>query len=162
MNNGQQDENFSSVCRVPDAEMIAWLHNAHSQQLALCDELEEIADSLPVNVNRQKCIYAAKALVPMIRTLHHYEETVLFPRVHRQNGGHDNSEILSRLRYEHLEDEGYAEELTETLLKLGSGVSVNMEAVGYMLRGFFEGLRRHIAYEGTLLEDLPAPRSGHA
>ena len=140
---------------VPDEEMVAWLRNAHAEQLALCDELEEIADSLPANVNKQKCIYAAKALVPMIQALHRYEETVLFPRVQQKNGSDDSGETLSRLRYEHLEDEGYAEELTETLLKLGSNDPVNVEAVGYMLRGFFEGMRRHIAFERThLLKDF--------
>nr|CAD6413495.1 hemerythrin domain-containing protein [Rhizobium sp. Q54] len=140
---------------VPDEEMVAWLASAHAEQLALCDELEEIADSLPANVNKQKCIYAAKALMPMIQALHRYEETVLFPRVQQRNGADSQGETLSRLRYEHLEDEGYAEELTETLLKLGSDDPVNVEAVGYMLRGFFEGMRRHIAFERAhLLKDF--------
>jgi hemerythrin-like domain-containing protein len=139
----------SEICEgaIADAEMLAWLQDAQVEQLALCDELEEIADSLPANVNRQKCIYAAKALAPMIRSLHHYEETILFPRIKQRPNGSADDETLSRLRYEHLEDEGYAEELTEALLKLGSGETVNMEAVGYMLRGFFEGMRRHIAFE---------------
>lgn len=132
---------------LPDEEIVAWLRSAHAEQLALCDELEEIADSLPSNINKQKCIYAAKTLVPMIQALHRYEETVLFPRVQQKNAVADSGETLSRLRYEHLEDEGYAEELTETLLKLGSSDPVNIEAVGYMLRGFFEGMRRHIAFE---------------
>lgn len=141
---------------ISDSEMVAWLNNAHTEQLALCDELEEIADSLPANINRQKCIYAAKALGPMIRSLHQYEETVLFPRVRQSQRGQAEDETLSRLRYEHLEDEGYAEELTEALFKIGSNDPVNMEAVGYMLRGFFEGLRRHIAFERShLLKDFP-------
>lgn len=141
---------------ISDSEMVAWLNNAHTEQLALCDELEEIADSLPANINRQKCIYAAKALGPTIRSLHQYEETVLFPRVRQSKRGQAEDETLSRLRYEHLEDEGYAEELTEALFKIGSNDPVNMEAVGYMLRGFFEGLRRHIAFERShLLKDFP-------
>ncbi|MFN7027488.1 MAG: hemerythrin domain-containing protein [Pseudorhizobium sp.] len=140
---------------IADSEMVAWLHEAHMEQLALCDELEEIADSLPAKVNRQKCIYAAKALGPMIRTLHQYEETVLFPRIRQRSGSLEEDETLSRLRYEHLEDEGYAEELTEALFKLGSNDPVNVEAVGYMLRGFFEGMRRHIAFERShLLKDF--------
>jgi iron-sulfur cluster repair protein YtfE (RIC family) len=135
--------------------MLAWLQEAQVEQLALCDELEDIADSLPAAVNRQKCIYAAKALTPMIRSLHHYEETILFPRIKQWPSGSADDETLSRLRYEHLEDEGYAEELTEALFNLGSGEAVNMEAVGYMLRGFFEGTRRHIAFERShLLKDF--------
>ncbi|MNL85495.1 hypothetical protein D3C87_2138230 [compost metagenome] len=41
--------------------------------------------------------------------------------------------------------------MTDALLKLGSGATVNMEATGYMLRGFFEGMRRHIAFEREFL-----------
>ena len=127
---------------------LSWINRAHSEQLALCRELEEIADSLPTRINRQKCIYAAKALGPLIKGIHHYEETVLFPML---QANPDTTETLGstieRLKFEHCEDECFAEELTDALLKLGSGEQVNMEAVGYMLRGFFEGMRRHIAFE---------------
>ncbi len=125
-----------------------WLHRAQEEQLALCLELEEIADSLPASVNRQKCIYAAKALGPLIKGIHHYEETVLFPQMQASPEANDHLAMtLERLKFEHCEDECFAEELTDALLRLGSGSAVNMEAVGYMLRGFFEGLRRHIAFE---------------
>ncbi|MBC2773324.1 hemerythrin domain-containing protein [Rhizobium sp. AQ_MP] len=127
---------------------LAWLDRAHTEQLALCKELEDIADSLPANVNRQKCIYAAKALGPLIKGIHHYEETVLFPQLQSNPDATDAlGPTLERLKFEHCEDECFAEELTDALLKLGSGDRVNMEAVGYMLRGFFEGIRRHIAFE---------------
>lgn len=139
---------------------LAWLYRAHTEQLALCRELEEIADSLPANINRQKCIYAAKALGPLIKGIHHYEETVLFPQLQSNPDATDAlGPTLERLKFEHCEDECFAEELTDALLKLGSGDRVNMEAVGYMLRGFFEGIRRHIAFErehllqGALSED---------
>ncbi|WP_027486534.1 hemerythrin domain-containing protein [Allorhizobium undicola] len=126
---------------------LVWLESAHSEQLALCRELEEIADSLPSSVNRQKCIYAAKALGPLISGAHHYEEQVLFPWLAENLTIPHLQETLHRLKFEHCEDECFAEELTDALLRLGSGDNVNMEAVGYMLRGFFEGLRRHIAFE---------------
>lgn len=127
---------------------LAWLSRAHTEQLALCKELEEIADSLPASINRQKCIYAAKALGPLIKGIHHYEETVLFPQLQSNpDAAEALGPTLERLKFEHCEDECFAEELTDALLKLGSGAQVNMEAVGYMLRGFFEGIRRHIAFE---------------
>jgi len=126
----------------------SWLRRSHGEQLALCSELEEIADSLPSNINRQKCIYAAKALGPLIKGAHHYEETVLFPQLRSSESAPEHlAETLERLKFEHFEDECFAEELTDALLKLGSGDKVNMEAVGYMLRGFFESIRRHIAFE---------------
>ncbi|MBV2184126.1 MAG: hemerythrin domain-containing protein [Rhizobium sp.] len=141
----------------PCQHSLAWLRQTHEEQLALCGELEEIADSLPANINRQKCIYAAKALGPLIKGAHHYEESILFPWL--ETGGSAPQhvrETLDRLKFEHCEDECFAEELTDALLKLGSGSPVNMEAVGYMLRGFFEGLRRHIAFEREyLLQHVP-------
>lgn len=127
---------------------LSWLRRSHGEQLALCKELEEIADSLPSSINRQKCIYAAKALGPLIKGGHHYEETVLFPQLQSSEGAPAHlAQTLERLKFEHFEDECFAEELTDALLKLGSDDTVNMEAVGYMLRGFFEGIRRHIAFE---------------
>jgi hypothetical protein len=126
-----------------------WWKSAHEEQLKLCAELEQIADSLPASINRQKCIYAAKTIGPLIKTTHSYEEDVLFPAVESQKAtSPDVLKTLSRLRFEHFEDECFAEELTERLLLLGAGdKDVNMEATGYMLRGFFEALKRHVAFE---------------
>jgi hemerythrin-like domain-containing protein len=73
---------------------------------------------------------------------------VLFPQLQSSPDATEAlAPTLERLKFEHCEDECFAEELTDALLKLGSGERVNMEAVGYMLRGFFEGIRRHIAFE---------------
>lgn len=118
------------------------------EQLALCRELEDIADSLPSSVNRQKCIYAAQALGLLVRNSHDYEEKVLFPWLQHQVAADESLEpVIARLKFEHCEDECYADELADVLLRLGRGDAVNMEATGYMLRGFFEARRRHIAFE---------------
>ena len=132
---------------------IAALRKAHKDQLLLCDRLEEIADSLPDGINRQKCMYAARALGPMIRGVHRFEEDVVFPMIAERRGSDEKIDTtLNRLRFEHCEDECFAEELTEALHALGSGESnVNIEAIGYMLRGFFEAMRRHIAFESEML-----------
>jgi len=132
---------------------IAALRKAHKDQLLLCDRLEEIADSLPDGINRQKCMYAARALGPMIRGVHRFEEDVVFPMIADRRSGDERIEpTLNRLRFEHCEDECFAEELTEALHALGSGnPEVNIEAIGYMLRGFFEAMRRHIAFESEML-----------
>jgi hypothetical protein len=121
---------------------------AQDEQLSLCRELEDIADSLPSSVNRQKCIFAAQALGSLMRSTHDYEEKIFFPWLAAEADSDDRLEpILARLKFEHCEDECYAEELTDVLMKLGRGEPVNMEATGYMLRGFFEARRRHIAFE---------------
>lgn len=125
----------------------------HRDLLALCDQLEEIADSLPDQINRQKCLYAARALGPLIRTTDKFEEDVLFPQIKsKMPDDATTPKTLSRLRFDHCEDECFAEELSEALHSLGEGrTDINMEATGYMLRGFFEALRRHIAYENEVV-----------
>ncbi len=157
-----QDDNaatlaFTHEICAADNEMLLWLGDAQDAQLSLCNDLEEIADSLPDHVDTMKCRHMATALLPMIHRLHHFEETVLFPRVERRSRSIAQKEMLDRLRCEHLEDQGYGEELTETLLRLANRQPVNIEAAGYMLRGFFAGLRRHIAFERThILRNFPA------
>lgn len=135
--------------RPTDAVSLEWLKKAHDAQLTLCTALEEIADSLPANINRQKCMYAAKSLIPLVNGVHRYEEEALFPLLESLRA-HDGelAGAIARLKFEHVEDECFAEELTDTLKRLGSGdATVNAEAAGYMLRGFFESIRRHIAFE---------------
>ena len=65
------------------------------------------------------------------------------------------ADLVERLRLEHVEDECFAEEVQYELMLLGQGRPVLApEATGYMLRGFFEGIRRHIRHERDLLADL--------
>ena len=73
---------------------IAALRKAHKDQLLLCDRLEEIADSLPDGINRQKCMYAARALGPMIKGVHRLEEDVVFPLIAAQHGADDKIEAM--------------------------------------------------------------------
>ncbi|MBL4645086.1 MAG: hypothetical protein COA52_14820 [Hyphomicrobiales bacterium] len=135
-------------------ELLQRLHAHHSSQLTLCDELEEIADSLPDQIDYIRCMRAAKMLDPAVRYAHRFEELELFPLL--ANSERTSVELqrsLQRLRFEHLEDESFAEELADKLLDIAegrivpSGSTEQAELLGYMLRGFFEGLRRHIAFE---------------
>lgn len=96
-----------------------------------------------------KCLGTANAIVPLLRNIHQYEETIIFPAYEvATSGGNANLASTRRLRAEHVEDECFAGEVTEILLAVGHGETVeNAEAVGFMLRGFFESMRRHIAFE---------------
>ena len=121
------------------------LANRHAAKLALCAELEQIADSLPGALNRHACLVIAAQLLLVVREAQDFEEAALFPVF---SGTFDREETLRRLRAEHVEDEAAAEELTEELLRIGHGGRVaNPEALGFMLRAFFEAVRRHIAFE---------------
>jgi hemerythrin-like domain-containing protein len=127
----------------------AFVKRVHGEKLRMCDVLEEIADSLPDNVDRLKCIGVASALLPLLRGAHRYEEEVLFPVYEAASSRwFEEPSSIDRLRAEHLEDECFADEVTEVLMAIGHGEVIdNPEAVGFMLRGLFETMRRHIAFE---------------
>jgi len=115
----------------------------------LCCQLEHIADSLPGSVDRQECLHVAKSIIPVVKLAHEFEETVLFPLL-RENFDTetDLEHTLDRLQGEHWEDESYASEVYNGLIEFVSELAdSNVESLGYMLRGFFEGMRRHLAFE---------------
>jgi hemerythrin-like domain-containing protein len=152
---GQEARRMDHKAKIPavpaagDAKSVVWWRGAHRLLLQLCDDLEAIADSLPSNIVNQDCLFAAKSLGRLIREVHAYEEENLFPALRQFfDASPDIAAAIDRLTFEHLADECYADDIAEKLLYIGSGGrDVNMEALGYMLRGFFEALRRHIAFE---------------
>lgn len=127
----------------------AEIERAHREKLRLCAALEDVADSLPAHVDRLRCLAIAGELVPLLRSVHRYEEDVVLPAFLAALGrSPDAWASVVRLKTEHVEDECFADELTEVLMAIGQGGRVdNPEATGFMLRGFFETLRRHIAFE---------------
>lgn len=136
-------------------DLLAVLRAHHANKLHLCDELEAIADSLPDRVNPQACLVVARRVVTAICDAHDFEDTVLWPLLRRRWPDDDRLEAtLSRLHLEHLEDESYAEELAGVLTDWAMCVGTRAEATGYMLRGFFGAVRRHIAFEREHLVPL--------
>ncbi|MBB4120778.1 hemerythrin domain-containing protein [Martelella radicis] len=129
----------------------AALRSAHATIGRLCDALEAVADSLPANVNRGECRTLSEELVPALKKAQELEEMQVFPAIRRATGGRAAAEALDRLSYEHFEDLCFAEEVTDVLRRLSSGDVVNTEAVGYMLRGLFGALRRHLSFEQELV-----------
>jgi hypothetical protein len=128
----------------PLKEMLA----LHERKLAVCDTLEGIADSLPGRIDRLTCLRLANTLLPLINRAHHVEETTIFPAYDALPDTIRAIGSTERLQIEHVEDECFAAELTEILFKVGhEGGVANAEMFGFMLRGFFEGMRRHVAFE---------------
>ena len=129
------------------------LNEAFAQQMSLCDLLERMADSLPAGVDRQQSLMLARLVGPLLRGAHRTEERYLFPRLLVAHT--DGDELVERLRLEHIEDTCFAEEVQEELMLLGQGRPVLApEATGYMLRGFFECIRRRVRHERELLARL--------
>ncbi|MCP5082051.1 MAG: hemerythrin domain-containing protein [Alphaproteobacteria bacterium] len=129
--------------------LLTRLAKDHQDHLKLCNLLEEIADSLPHEVDKSKCQTAINALIQRGQVHHALEETVLFPQMLALAGNdQDLRSTLSRLIDEHRTDEGHSDEVIELLGTLFANKRLeNAEAAGYLLRGLFEGLRRHIAFE---------------
>lgn len=121
----------------------------HNIQLQLCEELEEIADALPNVSNTQKVLIICRDILPIVKKAHQFEEKTLFPALTpSQRKDNTLSRNLERLRYEHWEDESFAEEICDELkLLVNNPNKAVVDKLSYMLRGFFEGMRRHIAFE---------------
>lgn len=133
----------------PSAE----LQLVFDQQLNLCDALERIADSLPHRLNHALCMEVANSICPLIRRVHESEEALMFPRIAAAYDA--GNQLVQQLRLEHVEDECFAEEIQIELMQMTTGQPVlTPEATGYMLRGFFEGLRRHVRHERELVAAL--------
>ncbi|MEQ1770877.1 MAG: hemerythrin domain-containing protein [Devosia sp.] len=119
-------------------------------QSRLCDDLETVADSMPARVDRQFCLAVAKQIVPVLREAHAVEKRFIVPLI----AGRvlDGAELVNGLEAEQVEDECFADEVEYELLQLASGGPVIApETTGYMLRGFFAGLRRHMRHVMALL-----------
>lgn len=128
------------------------LESHFEAQLGLCNALEKLADSLPGNINKQECLYVARSIYPIIKSAHEYEENSFFPFINKSEAESELPVTIDRLHAEHWEDENYAGEIQEALIDFVTHPEhSNPEAIGYMLRGFFEGVRRHIAFERIFL-----------
>ena len=137
-------------------DLLALLRKNHHDKHALCDRLEEIADSLPDNLDRHICATAARSIDPILKKAHQFEEEELFPKLAEHNKTRKEFDlILSRLTGEHHEDLCFGEEVRDALLALASDTPVqSADATGYMLRGFFENLRRHMAFEAEIAKSI--------
>lgn len=138
-------ENYSS-------QIMQELEHHMNAQLALCDKLEAIADSLPEKILRQSCLFTAQQIYPIVKAAHEFEEIRIFPILEQHTG--DTRLTVDRLHGEHWSDEEYSHELSESLREFVAGRDTNSEKLGYMLRGFFEGLRRHIAFEREFIAPI--------
>jgi hemerythrin-like domain-containing protein len=138
---------------------LAFLAGAHRDQLRICDLLEEIADSLPSQVDRLKCFVAAGRLRTSVRIHQMDEEKGLFPLL-RRDAAADHAVIasLDRLESEHIEDDSLATDIVDALENLARGkFAGSAETLAFMLRAFFDSHRRHIAFENEVI--LPAAQA---
>lgn len=134
--------------RLSSEQILTTLSRHFQSQLGLCAALEDIADSLPHDVNKQKCMLAAQSIPSIVKTAHEFEEKFLYPSLKSGQPTPISLPLnLERLCAEHCEDESFGDEVADALQELAQGQLQNVDKLSYMLRGFFEGMRRHIAFE---------------
>ena len=96
----------------------------------LCNQLEEIADALPENVDGQKMLTIARRIFPTVKTAHYFEEMRIFPHIRVEaEAESDLSHSLERLQYEHWEDESFAEEVLTEPAEVGRLVVARGEPI---------------------------------
>ncbi|MCR9256781.1 MAG: hemerythrin domain-containing protein [Alphaproteobacteria bacterium] len=135
---------------------IALIRQDHIRQLEICADLESIADSLPHDVDKTLC-ERLSALLPVSLKLHHKDEERALLPILRQipQIAETVKTVQDRLEEEHTTDEDFADELAAALADVADlGWPENPEMLGYMLRGYFESHRRHIAWEEAVLLPL--------
>ena len=144
------------LCSTPHPLEI--IKEEHALQLELCDLLESIADGLPGNFAPPLAVIAISILKGSVKAHTKFEEDALFPLLKERLSPDDAVvQALVCLSQEHERDEDIADELVEALKDaLQSGAPQNPETLGYILRGYFESQRRHIAWEDSVV--LPAAR----
>ena len=132
----------------PKANLAREFRDNLARQVQLCNRLEALADGLPAELNVQECLYIVQSLVPSLADAHRFEEQKVYPVLGGTVGDIATASMIERLNYEHMGDEDYAEHVADTLRDfLKDRHAANVESMAWMLRGFFEAMRRHLAFE---------------
>jgi len=141
-----------------DEHEIVWLIADHRVQRRLCTVLESIADDLPnlpstdvvVHVERQLAGFAERH-VPL--------ETELFQRLFGDAQCPSAERVFHQIHQSHAIDAMHADDLSAELRRLsGSSRVVRPGELAYMLRCFFDGCRRAMAFEELALLSLGSER----
>lgn len=145
--------------------ILAPLLESYERVIAACDTLEAVADALPDRVAPGQCERALGETAAAVRQMHACEDGLLMPLLANAQRP-ELRKIAQDLEQAHLVDSESLAEVDEVLTALAAGQPIlSTDATGYMLRAFFESLRRHIDRERDLLaliETGPQPgRSLH-
>ena len=148
------DESGSSA----QEDLLAWIEKEHRAERNLCDMLEGIADALLEPLDTELAGSGILALRGCLKRHVLLEEEYLYPVLTKRLCPGDLAEnMLEHIRCEHATDESLAHDTADQLEQaLARGRVENPEMLGYMLRGFCECRRRHIAWEDAIV--LPLAR----
>lgn len=131
------------------------LNAAYDDMLALCEGLETLADALPGRIDAALCNRLIEQLEPALKKLQAAERDLLFPLLFASG-----PEAVERRETAHAIDAAAAAEVADALRALMRGEArPSPDALGYLLRSFFDSMRRHVATEREWLR-LFAPNHG--
>lgn len=130
----------------------------------LCCALEDVADRLPDLAVARSAMPLVRSIAPILARAHAFEEGAVYPYLRRTRPDDDDLlASLQRLEAEHCEDDSFAGELHAAFTGVLCGEhGIGPNALSYMLRGFFETLRRHIAFEREHILPMIRPARGAA
>ncbi len=150
------------------AAFLTLLERDQRRLLRLCARLEKIADGLPVAAHQKKSAEILAFLEKAFSQHVFLHEKCLFPLVRSLEDKSDAIErMLSQLEFEHAADRGLIVEILSAFMGRDFR-NAGLEALGYLLRSFFENYRRHSAWERMTLYPIikkhlagGAPREQH-
>lgn len=139
-----------------EAEAESSIEEEHRLIAALCDRLEDLADSLPELPDSRQLGELATMLRFGLPAHCEAEEAELAKLVRcAADPTGAPSRALELIRAEHAENEAANLELAEMLEDLiGQGAASNPETLGFLLRQVFVLTRRHLAWEGLVLDHV--------
>jgi hemerythrin-like domain-containing protein len=137
-------------------EAVILLDREKARLLRLCRVLETMADGLPAAITKPQAIPVLKNTGTALRRHIALQELLIFPYIRDEQRGPNRVEgALRQLEYEHASDDALMIEIIEAVMMPGLPRSVpQIERFGCLLRHFFEGHRRHCAWETEVLGPL--------
>ncbi|MGR3551906.1 hemerythrin domain-containing protein [Pseudooceanicola sp.] len=124
-----------------------------SKQEQICHRLELLADQLPDRIDTLAATMLADALYPTLRTCQDLEEAYVFPIILKWD--RTLGPTVARLRAEHVEDEEHASVVAEAVTHFArSPRHADAERLGYLIRGLFQPLMRHSAFDRDIILPL--------
>ena len=133
---------------------VAMIIAERDEQREICEHLERLADDLIGPIDRNACGILLNRLNNDFQ-LYQRDEEALFDvlSTHEQPDAYI-VKCVELAKLDHKIYESYLFELSEPLTDMAEGRRLgNADAVGYMLRCFFESIRRHMSWEDAVLLD---------
>jgi len=131
---------------------VSALLRGRAEQRTICDHLELIADQLGGPIDHRLCLSTLDRLtfeLPLYQADEEALFTILGARTQR---GDLVSECIDQAVRDHCHYQDYILEIADAIEDhLANAKTANPDALGYMLRCTFEGLRQHMAWEDVTL-----------